>query len=524
MKFKRVIALIMVIAVAFSFSACGGGEDGGETDAKTLVIAIQDEIEGTDVQQIGWDNVVHQLIYTPLVTFSSDLSTLNPCFAESLTESEDGKEITFVLPEGAKFSNGDALDAAAIKASFERMKEISQYSGDIDAVKEIQVIDERTVKFILSEPAPYMWASLGSNFSGIVDVAVAEEVGNDEFNRNAISNGMFMVKEWKAGSEIVLEKNPNFITNNPEVTNKGVSQFDQVIVRFIPDEFTRVSELESGNVDIAYDIPAANVKDVMANEELNTYTYEQAGVSYLMLQTEDAPLNDLKVRQAVNLAIDRDTLAEALDNQISPAYSFISKAQAGYSKDDADRYEKEYAYNPEKAKELLAEAGYKDSDDDGMLDKDGTPLTIKFSTPTDKASSKAAAPVIQSQLKEIGINVEIEEFEGAYLKQLQRDNDFQMMTRSYVWNDADILYYVFTEASGYPWHEKEVTDAFVDARYETDAAKRVEKYEDAQAKLFKYMPAIAIFTDNFCIASTKNVEGFKVTNDGRSIYNDVTKK
>ena len=223
MKFKRVIALIMVIAVAFSFSACGGGEEGGETDAKTLVIAIQDEIEGTDVQQIGWDNVVHQLIYTPLVTFSSDLSTLNPCFAESFTESEDGKEITFVLPEGAKFSNGDALDAAAIKASFERMKEISQYSGDIDAVKEIQVIDERTVKFILSEPAPYMWASLGSNFSGIVDVAVAEEVGNDEFNRNAISNGMFMVKEWKAGSEIVLEKNPNFITNNPEVTNKGVS-------------------------------------------------------------------------------------------------------------------------------------------------------------------------------------------------------------------------------------------------------------------------------------------------------------
>ena len=77
----------------------------------------------------------------------SDAQGLNPCFAESYSESEDGKEVTFVLPEGAKFSNGDTLDAEAVKASFERMKEISQYSGDIDAVTDIQVVDERTVKF-----------------------------------------------------------------------------------------------------------------------------------------------------------------------------------------------------------------------------------------------------------------------------------------------------------------------------------------------------------------------------------------
>lgn len=521
MKFKRAIALIMIFAVVFSFSACGSKN---ESDPKTLVIAIQDEIEGTDIQQIGWDNVVHQMLYSPLVTFSDDLSTIEPCFAESYSESEDGKEVTFVLPEGAKFSNGDTLDAEAVKASFLRMKEISQYSGDIEAVTDIQVVDERTVKFILSEPAPYMWASLGSSFSGIVNTAVADEVGNDEFNRNAVSNGPFMVKEWKAGSEIVLEKNPNYVTANPSVENKGVMNFDTVIVRFIPDEFTRVSELESGNVDIAYDIPTSSVKSITDNEDLEAYFYEQAGATYMMTQTDDEPLNDKNIRDAINVGIDREALAEALDGQVSPLYGFISKAQAGYSADKEAEYAEKFAYNPEKAKELLAAAGYTDSDGDGIVDKNGTPLTIEYCSPTDKASNKAAAPVIQAQLKEIGIDLQITEYEAAYIKQLQKENNFQMMARSYVWNDADIMYYVFTEESGYPWHEQSVTDALVAARYETDPAQRVVKYEEAQDTIFQYTPAISMFADKYCIATTKEVKGFKVTNDGRSIFNDTTKE
>lgn len=521
MKIKRAIALLLVFALVLSFTACGGG--GSEGDSKTLVIAIQDEIEGTDIHQIGWENVVHQLLYSPLVTFSDDLSTLNPCFAESYKESEDGKEITFVLPENAKFSNGDALDAEAVKASFERMKEISQYSGDIEAISKIETVDERTVKFILSEPAPYMYASLASTYGGIVDVKAVDELGTDGFNRAAVTNGPFMVKDWKAGSEIVLEKNPNFVTSNPGVENKGIMNFDEVIVRFIPDEFTRVSELESGNVDIAYDIPTSSVKSITENDSLQAYFYEQAGSTYMMCQTEDAPLNEQKIREAINVGIDRDALAESLDDQVTPLYGFISKAQTGYSADKEAEYAKDYAYNPDKAKELLKEAGYEDTDGDGIADKGGKPLTIEYCSPTDKASNKAAAPVIQAQLKEIGIDMQITEYESAYIKQLQKENDFQMMARSYVWSDADIMYYVFTEASGYPWHDQAVTDALVDARYEMDPETRVEKYEKAQDALLAKLPAISMFADKYCIAATDKVKGFRVTNDGRSIFNDVTK-
>lgn len=244
----------------------------------------------------------------------------------------------------------------------------------------------------------------------------------------------------------------------------------------------------------------------------------------MMTQTEDEPLNDKNVRDAINVGIDRDALAEALDDQVSPLYGFISKAQAGYSEDKEAEYAEKFAYNPDKAKELLAAAGYTDSDGDGIVDKNGTPLTIEYCSPTDKASNKAAAPVIQAQLKEIGIDLQITEYEAAYIKQLQKDNNFQMMARSYVWNDADILYYVFTEESGYPWHEQTVTDALVAARYETDPEARVVKYEEAQDAIFQYTPAISMFADKYCIASTSGIKGFKVTNDGRSIFNDVTKE
>ena len=163
-------------------------------NSKTLVIAVQDEVEGTDIQQIGWTNVVHELIYSPLVTYSKDLEEILPCFAESYEISEDGLSITFHLFADSKFSNGDPLTAESVKKSVLRMKEISEYSGDVEAIKDIEVVDDTTLIYHLSEPAAYMWASLCSDYGGVVHADKAEEMGKDEFNRCAVTNGMYMVK------------------------------------------------------------------------------------------------------------------------------------------------------------------------------------------------------------------------------------------------------------------------------------------------------------------------------------------
>lgn len=526
MKFKRTLAVLAAAALMLTTGCGGSGGDGGNTgeDGNTLVVAIQDEIEGADIQQIGWDNIVHQLLYEPLVTYSSDLSEIQPSFAESYEVSDDGLEITFHLYADSKFANGDPLTAESVKKSVERMKEISEYAGDVEAIQEIQVVDDTTVKYILSKPAPYMWASLASSYGGVVNVDKADELGADEFNRTAIGNGPFLLKEWQAGSQVILEKNPNYRTSNPNVKNHEILNADTLIIRFIPDEFTRVSELETGNVDIIYDVPASSVEDLKNNPDITTYTYKQAGVNYIMFQTEDTPTNEIKIRQAVNMGLDRAALASALNDVVSPMYGFISDAQAGFSPEKEAQYAENYKFDPEGAKKLLADAGYTDSDGDGFVDKNGEKLTIEYASPTDKASGKAAAPVIQAQLKTIGIDFQIREFEQAYIKQMVRENKYQAASRNYVWNDADILYYVFTEESGYPWHDPAVTAALTEARYETDPALRVQGYEKAQDALLAKMPAVSLFADNYCIAARSNVKGLVVTNDGRSFFNDITKE
>ncbi len=516
-----VMVLIAALTMSLALTGCGGSApaDGGEApaaeetgDSSTLVIAIQDEVEGCDVQQVGWTNIVHELISEPIVTVSKDLSTVNPGVCESF-EAND-KYMEFKLPEGLKFSNGDPLDAEALKKSTERFMEKSEYAGDLDSVKDIEVVDDLTVRYNLTGPAPYMWCSLGSIFNGVVDVNYAEEVGDEEFNRKPVTFGMFYVDEWEQGSQITLKKNENFKTNNPEVQNSGIASFDTVIVRFIPDEFTRVSELTDGDVDIIYNVPTTSMADLEANDAVTVYDYLQPGVSYLNLQTEKGILADAKVREALSFAVNRDELVENLDGVVSPAYGFLSAAQAGFSQEEEDKLAGELAYDPEKAKALLEEAGWKDADGDGVVEKDGTPLSFEMLLPSDRASLKASGSVLQAQFKAVGVDAQIREFEADYIKQQMKDDKYDMGSRNYEWADADILYYVFTEASGYPWNVPEITDAFVKARQENDAEKRVEAYAEASELLKEQYKGIALFADKYIIAAKSNVKGLTVTTDG----------
>ena len=530
MKRMKMIAMVLIAVMTMSMllAGCGGsapadtGESAGSGDSSTLVIAIQDEVEGCDVQQVGWTNMVHELISEPIVSISSDLSTVNPGVCESFEATDEYME--FKLPEGLKFSNGDPLDAEALKKSTERYLKISEYAGDLDSVESIEVVDDLTVRYNLSGPAPYMWCSLGSIFNGIVDVDYAEEVGDEEFNRKPVTFGMFYVDEWEQGSQITLKKNEYFKTNNPEVKNSGVANFDTVIVRFIPDEFTRVSELTDGDVDVIYNVPTTDMADLEANDAVTVYDYLQPGVSYLNLQTGKGIFEDIKVREALSYAVNRDELVQNLDGVVLPAYGFISAAQAGFSQEEEDKLAAELAYDPEKAKALLEEAGWKDEDGDGIVEKDGTPLSFEMLLPSDRASLKASGSVLQNQFKAVGVDAQIREYEADYIKQEMKDDNFDMGSRNYEWADADILYYVFTEASGYPWDVPEITDALVKARQENDAEKRVADYAEASELLKEQYHGIALFADKYIIAAKSNIKGLAVTNDGRSWYSDVTKE
>ena len=526
-KWKKMLAAVLTMAMIFTLSSCGGGGNEGTTESagsNELVIAIQDEIEGTDIQQIGWENIVQALLYEPLVRYNTTMEEVVPAFAEKFEESEDGLTMTFTLPEDAKFCNGAVCDAEAVKASFERYIELSEYSTDFAPIESIETPDERTVVFKLSAPAPFMMANLTSTYGGLVDAAAASEMEKDAFNRKAIGNGPYAVEEWVQGSHITLIKNEYYKTNFADVENKGVLAFDKITIRFIPDEFTRVSELESGGVDIIYNVPAASVADLSSNEDVTLYNYEQAGVTFLNMQTGKGALADPAVREAMIYAINRDEIVKALDDMITPVYSFVNEAQICYSEDFAKEAEEKYAFDPDKSKQILKDAGYKDSDGDGILEKDGKKLTIELLTSSNRSTTKNSAPIIQKQLMNVGIDAQIREYESSYIKQMHRDDDYDVTFSNYEWTDPDMLLSLFTPSSGYPWSNDEVTALLEEARMEPDTEKRTDLYVQAQQKVIDEKKAFPLFSDNQYIATKSNVKGFIVTMDGRSYLNDTVKE
>jgi peptide/nickel transport system substrate-binding protein len=501
-------------------SSDSGGSDSGS--AGTLTIGIQDEPEGLDIQQITWENYVHWLIYEPIIVYSDDLSEVKPSFAKEFTVSDDGLTITVVLPEDAKFSNGDALDANSYKASLDRYLEVSPYASDYDDVESFEVTDDTTLVMHMKSPAPYIMTPLSTTYAGIVDTEVADSEDNDEFNRNPVAQGPYYVEEWEQGSQVTLKKNENYQTNNPYVDNGGPLAFDEIVVRFISDEFTRVSEVESGSVDIIFDVPTSSYQELKDNSDIEVYDYKQSGVSFMYFQTDSGPLADEKVRQAVAYALDRDELQDALDDLVTPMYGYISDAQSCYSEDEESKLADQLAYDADKAASLLAEAGYEDSDGDGIVEKDGEKLTLEMLVPNDRASLSNAAPVIQKQLQAVGIDATITEQESAYIRTAMEDNDIEIAMRNFVWLDPDILYSVFTPASGYPWDDAEVTDALTTARQTSDSDERIAAYEDAQDILATKFKACSLFADLYAIAAKSTVSGVHVTNDGRMFLNDAS--
>ena len=531
---KTIRALALSLSLCLLLGACAAGSDEepekqeasqqpavaepSAHDASTLVIAIQDEVTGLDVQQIAMENVVHDLIFEPLVVYSDDLSEIYPSFAESFTATDEYLE--FVLPADAKFSNGDPLDAAAVKASADRFFAISEYSSDLEPVTSVEVIDERTVRYNLSEPAPYIWANLASMYGGVVDVAVAEQVGDFEFNKHPIGNGMYAVEEWVAGSHITLKRNEYFHTNNPMLQNHDAPPFETVIVRFIADGDERLKELEAGSVDIIYNAPPAREAELESSGRYNIHSYQQPGISYLNLQTGKGPLADIRVRQALTYAVDRDAINAVLGGIVTPTYGFISAAQAGYSDAEEQKLSAALAYDPARAKQLLAEAGWADADGDGILDKAGKSLCLEMLIPSDNSTFRAAAPVLREQFAAIGVDAQIVEREADYIKELMRGDDYSIGSRALRWIDADILYYAFTPESGYRWNDPELTRLITAARYAQD---RPAAYAEVSERLAEDFKAISLFADNQILVSRKDVDGIVLTSDGRAWFSDVVK-
>ena len=331
---------------------------------------------------------------------------MTPSLAESWSESEDGLTYEFKLRQGVIFHNGDPFTAEDVKFSFERYRGQSAKLLK-DKVKQVEVVNPHLVRFHLQEPWPdfmTFYTSMSASAGWIVPKKYLEQVGDDGFKKHPMGAGPYKFVSQKQGLELVLEAYEGYWRQMPHI--------QKIVMRSIPDDATRLAALKTGEADIAYAMMGALAEDVKRDARLKLAYSEGQGNFFIYFNEQwnpKSPWHDLRVRQALNFAIDRQALSEQQTLGASPptanvvprAFEFALPIEA-------------YPYNPQKAKQLLKEAGYATGFDAGEITS-GPPY-------------HALAEGVANYLQAIGIRIKNRPMERAALAAALREKRLPGLT------------------------------------------------------------------------------------------------
>lgn len=328
-------------------------------------------------------------LYNGLVTLNDD-GDIAPDLATSWEISEDGRSYTFVLREGVTFHNGEAFTADDVVATWEFGKdESNDYAEQFSNVSEVEVIDPYTVRIVTADPDPLFLSRLVDNW-GIIPGDYVREVGLDAFAAAPIGTGPFQLVERISGDRIVHEANPNY-------WEEGYPKLERITFRIIPDASTRVAAVQAGDIHIANRLNAEEADLLRDASGVSVLSYGNDRVYYVAFKNigngVGTPLEHVKVRQALNYAVNRPGIVQAFFNgEAELVAGFTISSNLGYDDSIAP-----YPYDVAKAKELMAEAGY----------ADGFALTM--GCPADYyPSGNEVCLQVGRDLAQVGVNVDVE--------------------------------------------------------------------------------------------------------------------
>lgn len=523
---NKKLVLILVTTIIFTVILAGCGKDsdqkptdnGEEAGEKELVVAYDRDAETLDHIMTAWYSDALIYVYDRLVTRDYDFN-FQPGLAKEWEMSEDGLTWTFHLKEDVKFHDGTPLTAQDVKWTLETIVNpatASPAQSDFAAIKEVIVKDDYTLDVNLNYNFPNILYVLSSTGSGIISKDAYEEFGDDYGNKNLVGSGPFKFEEWIKGDKIVLRKNEDYDWGPDWMENNGKPIIDKITMRVIPEENSRLMELETGTVDVLRDVTAVLMDKLKDNDELEMLSGESAKLGYLAYATDKKPFDDIRVRQAISHALNKEQIIK---------YVFRDNAQRadGYLPPmlKADYYEPSqeeiYEYDIEKAKELLKEAGFADG------------LTLNLSAENSTEYSRLAE-VIQDQLKVVGIDAKIQLLDSASYTAMLKSGQQELFIREYSWSNADILdWFLLSSQAPYPnhsrWMDDETDKLLQKASTSPSLEERAEGYKEAQKHLISQAVWAPIYIPDYNIAVSKRVINGKYHpwiiqfNDGVDIKN-----
>ncbi|WP_316239496.1 ABC transporter substrate-binding protein [Bradyrhizobium sp. SZCCHNR1015] len=424
-----------------------------------------------------------------------------PQLALSQQTSADGKEVTIKLRPGVKFHDGEPFDAEAAKFSLDRHLTFpgSFRKPELASLDHVDVVDPLTIKLVLKAPFSPLIAQLTDRAGMMVSPKAAKEAG-DKFGLHPVCAGPYKFVERVQQDKIVFEKFADY-------WNKDNVFIDRIVYQPIVDATVRLANLKSGGLDLIERVLATDIKDVRADSRLALSTAIELGYQGITLNIgkdkAKGPLSQsAKVRQALDLAIDREALNQVVFNgEFMPGNQWVNPSHPYYQKAFPVR-----ARDVEKAKALLKEAGVT------------TPVAVDFMVPKG-AETEAAAQVVQSMAAEAGFDMKIRVTEFATSLKQAEAGDYQAFMLSWSGRiDPDGNSYVFLHSNAPQnysvWANAEADKALDDARLVTDMAQRKALYEKLTKLEIEDEPILYLYHRRILIAHTKKLEGYKQMPDG----------
>jgi len=425
------------------------------------------------------------LLFNRLFRLNTDFKVI-PDLAESWEQPSD-TEWLIKIKEGVMFHDGSEMTSEDVKFSLDRSRVMPKVQQVLSEVKSVDIIDKYTVKVTTNSAfAPFLYTLVHAGTS-ILPKAYVES--GDDF-ANPIGSGPYKFVEWTSGDRVVLEKNENYFDKN------NMGQSAKIIFKVIPEGTSRTIALETGEVDVVAELPTIDMNKVKDNADLKLYEKPSTRLDFFAMNTEKAPFDNIKVRQAMNYAIDKDAImAVAIDGAGIKADSVLAPSFLGYKAGP-------YTFDPEKAKKLLTEAGY----------PDGFEMEIM----TSGDDRKRIAEVIQASLMDVGIKASIKMLEwGTFIDSVLK-GDEETLVLGWTSNpdpDATLTPIYFSGNIGgmnfSRINDPKIDQLLKDAREELDLTKRALIYNEFHEYVMEQAPFVPLFIKNNIVganAALKDVE------------------
>jgi len=516
-SFLSLLVLMLVLVLAACSGDSGDSKDGGDKkepeqatkEGKDIVIAVASTFTGMDPHDTNdtLSGSVQRTIFEGLVGFDEEMNVV-PMLAKEYTANDEATEFTFILNEGINFHDGTPFNAEAVKVNFDRVSDPdsglmrhSLYS----LIEKTEVISEYEVKFTLSEPFGAMINTFAHPAGLIHSPKALEEFGKDVAT-NPVGTGQFKFVEWKPGEGLEVTKNEDYRV-------EGEPKVDSLTFKPVTENGSRIAMLQTGEADFIYPVPTEQADSVDGKDGIEVDSKPSIVVRYMTMNTFKAPYNDLKVRQALDLAVDKEAFIQVVTNGHATVMDSIIAP-------DVQFYSKQEPTTPdvEKAKALLAEAGY----------EDGFKATIWGAN---NSSAMKAMEFLQQQLAQVNVEVEVVPMEAGTLSDkiwsVEKPEDAEIDMYYGGWSpstgDADWgIRPLLGGADNFPpksynvsyYDNAEVNDLIKAALETADTEKRAAAYEEMQSLLWNDVPWISLTAENTISGKKNYLTGIYLLPDG----------